>query len=151
MNIIGSDSPKFFECAAIMRKYLPHIEFMPHCKIIYDDNRYYGLITVSGDTVMYDHIIVDKFVANPEIIFTVLTTLFSMGSIVNTFIDIDNAQAQRFVKGVGFINTGYLRQTPKPLAIWSMTINEWQNNRIRRHFIEKQTPKQKTNTFRDIA
>ena len=100
---------------------------------------------------MYDHIIVDKFVANPEIIFTVLTTLFSMGGIVNTFIEIDNAQAQRFVKGVGFINTGYLRQTPKPLAIWSMTINEWQNNRIRRHFIEKQTLKQKTNTFRDIA
>ena len=139
MKIVGSDTPKFFECAAIMRKYLAHIDFMPHCKIIYDDNRYYGLVTVNGDTVMYDHIIVDKMVANPEIIFMVLTTLFSMGSIVNTFIEIDNVDAQRFVKGIGFTNTGNLRQQPKTLAIWSMTIDEWQNNRIRRHFIEKQT------------
>ena len=141
MNIVGSDSPKFFECAAIMRKYLPYIDFMPHCKIIYADNRYYGLITVDGDTVMYDHIILDKMVANPEVIFTVLTTLFSMGNIVNTFIDTDNAQAQRFVSGIGFINTGILRQKPKALAIWSMTADEWQNNRILRHFI-KTTDKQ---------
>lgn len=138
MRIIDSSKPEFYICASIIRKYLPHVVIEPECKIIYDKNRYYGLVTVSGGTVMYDHIIQDKTVCNPEFIFTVITTLFSMGDIVNTFIEIDNAQAQRFVKGVGFINTGYLRQAPKPLAIWSMTVGEWQNNRIRRHFIEKQ-------------
>lgn len=139
MNIIGSNKPKFFECAAIMRKYLPFIEFMSDCQIIYDDNRYYGLVTVNGDTVNYDHVILDKTVCNPEFIFTVIETLFRRGNVVNAFIEIDNTQAQRFVRGVGFINTGTLRQHPKPLAIWSMTADEWQNNRIRRHFLEKQT------------
>lgn len=142
MKIVGSDKPEFFECAAIMRKYLPHINFMPHCKIIYDDNRYYGLITYDSDTVMYDHIILDKTVCNPEFIFMVITTLFQFGVIINSFIEIDNTKAQRFVKGVGFINTGTIRQSPKPLAIWSMTLVEWENNRIRRHFLEKQTQKQ---------
>lgn len=140
MILIGSDSPKFFECGAIIRKYLPFVEIAPGCQIICDDNRYYGLITVNNGTVIYDHIILDKTVCNPEFIFVVLTTLFSMGNIINTFIDPENTQAQRFVKGIGFINTGILRQIPKTLAIWSMTINEWQNNRIRRHYIEKQTP-----------
>lgn len=142
MKIVGTENPAFFECAAIMRKYLPHIDFMPRCKIIYDDNRYYGLITSDGDTVMYDHIILDKTVCNPEFIFTVLTTLFSFGVIINSFIEIDNTKAQRFVKGVGFTNTGIIRQSPKPLAIWSMTLVEWENNRIRRHFLEKQSQKQ---------
>lgn len=141
MNIIGSDKPKFFECAAIMRKYLPFIEFRSDCQIIYDDNRYYGLITNNGGALVYDHVILDKTVCNPEFIFKVIETLFSRGYIVNSFIDTDNTPAQRFVKGVGFINTGTLRQLPKTLAIWSMTIDEWQNNRIRRHFI-KTTDKQ---------
>ena len=138
--MISSDKPKFFECAAIMRSYLPHIEFLPGCKIICDDNRYYGLITVSDGTVMYDHVIIDKTVCNPEFIFIVLSTLFSMGHILNTFIEVDNDKSQRFVKGLGFINTGTLRQDPKTLTIWSMTADEWKNNRIARHFIEKQTP-----------
>ena len=142
MIITGSDKPKFFECAAIMRKYLPHIEFMPDCLIIYDDSRYYGLITKNGRTVNYDHIILDKTVCNPEFISTVISTLFSFGDIVNSYIETDNAKAQRFVKGVGFINTGTIRQDPKDLAIWSMTAEEWKNNRILRHFLEKQTPKQ---------
>lgn len=142
MKIVGADKPEFFECAAIMRKYLPHINFMPHCKIIYDDNRYYGLITSDSDTVMYDHIILDKTVCNPEFIFMVITTLFQFGVIINSFIEIDNTKAQRFVKGVGFTNTGTIRQSPKPLTIWSMTLVEWENNRIRRHFLKKQTQKQ---------
>lgn len=149
MIIIGSDSPKFFEAAAIMRKYLPHIEFLPQCQIIVDDGRYYGLITKNGDTVNYDHVILDKMVCNPEIIFIVMTTLFSFGRIVNTFIDIDNKPAWKFVQGIGFINTGILRQTPKPLSIWSMTVEEWQENKIRKHFI-KQT-KQKPEHVSDLA
>lgn len=138
MRIIDSSKPEFYVCASVIRKYLEHVVIAPDCKIIYDENRYYGLITVSGGTVMYDHIILDKMVCNPEFIWVVLTTLFSMGGIINTFIDVDNTQAQRFVKGVGFINTGILRQFPKPLAIWSMTVGEWENNRIRRHFTQKQ-------------
>ena len=140
MIITGSDKPKFFECAAVMRKYLPHIEFMPDCMIINDSDRYYGLVTVHGRTVNYDHVILDKTVCNPEFIVTVISTLFSFGNIVNTYIETDNTKAQRFVEGVGFIKTGILRQDPKELAIWSMTLDEWENNRIRRHFIEKQTP-----------
>lgn len=138
MRIIDSSKPEFYVCASVIRKYLAHVVIAPECKIIYDENRYYGLITVSGGTVIYDHIILDKMVCNPEFIWTVITTLFSMGGIINTFIDVDNTQAQRFVKGVGFTNTGTLRQFPKPLAIWSMTVGEWENNRIRRHFTQKQ-------------
>ena len=134
MQIVGSDNPLFFEAAAIMRKYLPHIEFLPHCKIMFDKGRYYGLITANGNTVMYDHVILDRMVCNPEIIYIVLSTLFSFGRIVNTFIDSDNVDAQRFVSGIGFTNTGLLRQEPKPLKIWSMTIDEWQNNNIKKHF-----------------
>lgn len=143
MQIVGSESPLFFKAAAVMREHLPNIEFMPDCKIMFDDGRYYGLITKNGSTVLYDHVILDKFVCNPEIIFMVMTTLFSFGNIVNTFIDINNEPAQRFVRGVGFINTGALRQEPKTLAIWSMTINEWQTNTIRQHFIEQQKQTQK--------
>lgn len=136
MQIVGSESPLFFTAAAVMRKYLPHIEFLPECKIIFDEGRYYGLITTNGRTVNYDHVILDKFVANPEIVFIIISTLFRFGDIVNTFIDVDNKVAQRFVRGVGFINTGTLRQDPKPLAIWSMTVEEWQENNIRKHYIE---------------
>lgn len=137
MILVGSDSPLFFTGAAVMRKYLPHIEFMPHCKMIIDENRYYGLITKDGQTVMYDHVILDKMVCNPEFIFTVITALFSFGNVVNTFIDIDNKPAWKFVQGIGFTNTGILRQEPKPLSIWSMTIDEWQENKIRKHFIQQ--------------
>jgi hypothetical protein len=137
MQIVGTDNPLFFKAAAVMREYLPHIEFLPHCKIVFDDGRYYGLITPNGNTVNYDHVILDKMVCNPEIIFIIITTIFKFGSIVNTFIDKDNVNAQRFVRGIGFTNTGYLRQEPQPLAIWSMTIDEWQENKIRKHFIEQ--------------
>lgn len=136
MQIVGSDSPLFFKAAAVMRKYLPHIEFLPSCHIVFDENRYYGLITVNGGTVIYDHVILDRFVCNPEIIFIIITTLFSYGNIVNTFIDVDNKDAQRFVSGIGFTNTGILRQEPKPLAIWSMTVQEWLENKIRKHYIK---------------
>ena len=137
MQIVGSESPLFFTAAAVMRKHLPHIEFLPECKIVFDEGRYYGLITPNGRTVNYDHVILDKWVANPEIIFLIITTLFSFGDIVNTFIEVDNKIAQRFVCGVGFINTGTLRQEPKPLAIWSMTASEWQENNIRKHYIKQ--------------
>lgn len=140
MQIVGSDSPLFFTAASVMRKYLPNIEFLPHCKIIVEENRYYGLVTPNHGTVMYDHVILDKMVCNPEIIFIVLTTLFSFGGIVNTFIDINNEPAQKFVRGIGFTNTGILRQKPQPLSIWSMTIEEWQENKIRKHYIKQQKP-----------
>lgn len=140
MQIVGTDSPMFFKAAAIMRKYLPHITFMPACKIIYDENRYYGLVTVSGTTVNYDHVILDKTICNPEMVFIVLTTLFGFGNIVNAFITPDNISAWRFVQGIGFTNTGILRQEPQSLAIWSMTVNEWAANTLRQHFI-KQTQK----------
>ncbi len=140
MQIVGSESPLFFTAAAEMRKHLPNIEFLPSCKIVFDEGRYYGLITKNGGAVIYDHVILDKMVCNPEIIFMIITTLFSFGNIVNTFIDKDNVNAQRFVCGIGFTNTGVLRQEPKPLAIWSMTVQEWQENNIRKHFI-KQTQK----------
>ena len=146
MQIVGSDSPLFFKAAAVMREYLPGIDFMPRCKIMFDEGRYYGLITPYGDTVNYDHVILDRFVCNPEIIFLVISTLFTFGDIVNTFIDEDNAQAQRFVRGVGFTNTGTLRQKPKPLAIWSMTIDEWLENKIRKHFTEKKGMQDGTTT-----
>lgn len=149
MITVGSESPLFFTAAAVMRKYLPNIEFLPHCKIIFEDNRYYGLITPNGSTVMYDHVILDKMVCNPEIIFIVLTTLFGFGTIVNTFIEKDNVDAQRFVGGIGFTNTGILQQEPKPLAIWSMTIEEWQENKIRKHYIKQ--AEQKPEHVSDLA
>lgn len=148
MQIIGSESPLFFTAAAVMREYLPHIDFRADCKIIFEENRYYGLITKNGESVLYDHVILDRMVCNPEIIFIVITTLFSFGSIVNTFIDVNNAQAQRFVQGVGFKHTGVLRGQPMDLAIWSMTAAEWATNKIRLHFI-KQT--QKPENTSDLA
>ena len=150
MIIVGSDSPAFFTGAAVMRKYLPHIEFLPHCKMIIEDNRYYGLITPNCGTVNYDHVILDKMVCNPEIIFIVLTTLFEHGDIVNTFIETDNNPAWKFVQGVGFTNTGILRQHPQPLSIWSMTADEWQENNIRKHYI-KQAEQQKPEHVSDLA
>lgn len=140
MQIVGSDSPLFFKAAAVMREHLPHIEFMPSCQIVFDEGRYYGLITKNGETVIYDHLILDRTVCNPEMIFIVLTTLFGFGNIVNTFIDVNNAKAQRFVQGIGFKHTGILRGQPIDLAIWSMTAAEWATNKIRLHFI-KQTQK----------
>ena len=138
MKIIGSDKPEFFTHAAVIRKYLPRVDILSGCKIICIENRYYGLITVQSGAVIYDHIILDKMACNPEIIFIVMSTLFSFGDIVNVFIELDNDKSWRFVQGIGFTNTGILRQTPKSLAIWSMTVGEWKNNRIMRHFTEKQ-------------
>jgi hypothetical protein len=146
MQIVGSDSPLFYKAAVVMREYLPDIEFMPSCKIMFDDGRYYGLITKNGNNVMYDHVVIDKFVCNPEIIFIVMTTLFSFGSVVNTFIDVNNKQSERFVQGVGFKHTGILRGQPKDLAIWSMTAAEWATNKIRLHYI-----KQKPENTSDLA
>lgn len=140
MIIVGSESPLFYTAAAVMREYLPCIEFLPSCKIIFDDGRYYGLITANGGTVNYDHVILDKTVCNPEIIFMIMTTLFGFGVVVNTFIDVDNTKAQRFVQGIGFKHTGTLRGQPVDLAIWSMTRQEWAANTIRLHYI-KQTQK----------
>jgi hypothetical protein len=75
-----------------------------------------------------------------------MTTLFSFGSVVNTFIDVNNKQSERFVQGVGFKHTGILRGQPKDLAIWSMTAAEWATNKIRLHYI-----KQKPENTSDLA
>lgn len=137
LRLLGSDKPAFYRAAAVVRKYLPNVIIAPTCKIIESPGRYYGLITPDGCTVIYDHIIMDRMVCNPEFIFNVLTTLFTFGEIVNAFVETDNVESKRFLTGIGFINTGFLRQD-QILEIFSMTAHEWQNNRIRRHFIEKQ-------------
>lgn len=133
MRIIGSDKPDFYRAAAVIREYLPDVLIMPECKIIVDDNRYYGLVTPNGGTVIYDHVIRDRTVCNPEFIFTVISSLFTFAPIINAFVEQDNVASKRVLEGVGFIKTGILRQE-QSVDIYSMTAQEWQNNRIMRHF-----------------
>ena len=138
MQIVGSDKPEFYEKAAIIKRYLPLVVPSPDCQIIYDEGRYYGIVTPDGDNLCYDHVCLDPFFMIPQNIFMVLTTVFSMGSVVNAFVAPSNERSKRFLKGVGFINTGTLRQADGNWEIYSMTSAEWQNNRIRRHFLQKQ-------------
>ena len=138
MRIIGSDKADFYRAAAVIREHLPDVEIAPHCKILVDDNRYYGLITPTGKTVIYDHVIIDRTMCNPEFIYTALTTIFTFAPIINAFVEQTNVASKRFLDGIGFIKTGILRQG-EDLDIYSMTVQEWENNRIRRHFLEKQT------------
>ena len=64
--------------------------------------------------------------------------------IINAFVAPENTRSARFLNGVGFKKTGTLRQVCGDWDIYSMTADEWQNNRIRRHFIntQKQTQNQ---------
>ena len=137
MKIIESDKPEFYSAAAIIKENLPHAEITPGHKIICDDGRYYGLLYVIDGVATYDHVIIDKMCCNPEFIFMVLTYIFSVANICNCFIAQDNGPSIYFTSHLGFIHTGVLRQFPKPLAIYSMTVNEWMNNRIRQHVIKR--------------
>lgn len=143
LRLLDSSKPAFYRAAGVIREYLPDVIIAPTCKIIESPGRYYGLITPDGCTVIYDHVIIDKFVCNPEFIFKVLTTVFQFGDIMNTFVERDNTASRRFLDGLGFVHTGFLRQDTI-LEIYSMTAQEWENNRVRRHFIEKQTQKETT-------
>ncbi len=138
MRIVGSDKPEFFIAAAKIREYLPHVIMGPDCKIIYDSDRYYGIITPDGGNIIYDHVVLDPMFVNPQNVFMVLTTIFSFGTILNTFVEKGNGRAMRLLSGLGFINTGTLRQVDGDLEIYSMRADEWINNRIRQHFMEKQ-------------
>ena len=143
MQIIGSDKPAFYNAAAVVRRYLPLVQIADDCQIIYEKNRYYGIVNIDGENINYDHVCLDPWYMTPQHIFMVLTTLFSMGTVINAFVDPDNVRSKRFLNGVGFINTGILRQADGNWEIYSMTVQEWQNNRIRRHFLQqKQTQNQ---------
>lgn len=137
MKVIDSQSPEFYTAASVIKQHLPRVQITPQHKIIYDDGRYYGLLFVVDDVATYDHVILDRTVCNPEVIFMVLTYIFTNADICNVFIDSSNGASQRFASHLGFINTGYLRQFPETLAIYSMTSQEWVGNRIREHFIKR--------------
>ena len=139
MRVIESDLPYFYECAAVIKKHLPYCEITKKHKIIVEDNRYYGLLKIQGKNAVYDHIILDKTVCNPEFIFKVLTFIFSEADICNVFVVWDNIPSQKFTNGLGFTQTGILRQIPDALFMYSMTIQEWQKNKIRRHFCNSRT------------
>ena len=66
-----------------------------------------------------------------------LTYINSVANICNCFNAQHNVASMRLKSHLGFIHTGVLRQFPKSLAIYSMTVNEWMNNRIRQHVIKR--------------
>lgn len=149
MQIVGSDKPEFYQAASVIKAHLPLVVVSPECQIIYDENRYYGIITPDGDNLCYDHVCLDPWYMTPQHIFMVLTTVFSIGTVLNAFVAPENSRSKRFLNGVGFTNTGTLRQADGNWEIYSMTSAEWQNNRIRRHFLQKQS--QSENNTRGIA
>jgi len=144
MQIVGSDSPSFYRAAAVIREHLPLVAFNDGCKIIFDENRYYSVINIDNiGNVVYDHVCLDPWYMTPSHIFMVLTTVFSMGAVINAFVDPANIRSKKFLIGVGFTKTGILRQVNGNWEIYSMTRAEWYGNRVRRHFIQKQTQNEK--------
>lgn len=146
MHIVGSNEPAFYIAAAEIKKHLPHVEVAPSCHIIYAPGRYYGIITPDAGNVIYDHVVLDPWFVVPENVFMVLTTVFTFGDIINAFVENNNGRAMRLLSGLGFINTGTLRQVGGTLEIYSMRRDEWLNNRIRLHFCKTQSQKQTQNT-----
>lgn len=139
MHIVGSDAPEFYQCAAIIREHLPLVSFGDGARIIFDKNNYYAVINNDGNgNLIYDHVCLNPVWMVPTHIFMALTTAFTLGSVINAFVAPENTRSKKFLQGVGFINTGTLRQANGNWEIWSMTASEWQNNRIRRHFINMQ-------------
>lgn len=138
MQIVGSDNPEFYKAAAVIREHLPLVAFDDGCKIMFDAGRYYAAINTDGcGNLTYDHVCLDATWMTPTHVFMSLTTAFNLGSIINAFVAPSNARSKRFLKGVGFTNTGTLRQVNGCWEIWSMTAQEWQENRIRKHFISR--------------
>jgi len=145
MQIVGNDNPVFYTAAAVIREHLPLVVFGDGCKIMFDAGRYYAALNTDGNgNITYDHVCLDATWMTPTHVFMALTTAFSLGSVINAFVAPSNARSKRFLKGVGFVNTGTLRQANGNWEIYSMTLQEWENNRIRRHFInmQKQTQNQ---------
>ena len=143
MQIVGNDSPMFYKAAAVLREHLPFVAFNDGCKIMFDAGRYYAVLNTDGNgNLTYDHVCLDATWMTPTHVFMSLETAFGLGSVINAFVAPSNARSKRFLNGVGFINTGTLRQVDGCWEIWSMTGQEWQNNRIRRHIQQKQTQNQ---------
>lgn len=139
MQIVSSDSAEFYRCAAVIREYLPLAAFGDGARIIFDKNNYYAVINNDGNgNLTYDHVCLNPVWMTPTHIFMALTTAFTLGNVINAFVAPSNTRSKKFLSGVGFINTGTLRQANGDWEIYSMTASEWENNRIRRHFINMQ-------------
>lgn len=130
---------EFYENAAIIKKHLPAVVITNEHKIIYDEGRYYGLLLVDNGVGIYDHVIIDKTMNNPEFITNVLNFVFSNCVVCNCFIDVKNTASCRYTQGVGFEFMGYLPYADKTCAIYSMSIQKWLDNPIRKHYLERES------------
>lgn len=130
---------EFYEKAAIIKKHLPAVVITNEHKIIYDEGRYYGLLLVNNGVGIYDHVIIDKSMNNPEFITKVLDFVFSNCSICNVFINTKNNASRRYVEGIGFGFMGYLPYVDRVCAIYSMSIQNWLDNRIRKHYLKRES------------
>jgi hypothetical protein len=134
-----SDRVEFYEKAAIIQKHLPEVIITNEHKIICDDGRYYGMLAVNDEVGIYDHVILNSTVSNPEFIFKVFSYIFSQCVICNSFIDTKNMRARRYVQGLGFDFMGYLPYKDKTCAIYSMSIQKWLDNPIRNHYLKRES------------
>lgn len=134
-----SDRVEFYEKAAIIQKHLPEVIITNEHKIICDDGRYYGMLAVNDEVGIYDHVILDSTVSNPEFIFKVFSYIFSQCVICNSFIDTKNMRARRYVQGLGFDFMGYLPYKDKICAIYSMSIQKWLDNPLRNHYLKRES------------
>lgn len=134
-----SDRVEFYEKAAIVQKHLPEVVITNNHDIICDDGRYYGLIAINDEVAIYDHVILDSTVSNPEFIFKVFSYIFSRAIICNCFINIENKRAMKYTKGLGFELCGYLPYKDKVCAIYTMSIQKWLDNRIRNHYLKRES------------
>lgn len=130
---------EFYENAAIIKKHLPAVVITNEHKIIYDEGRYYGLLLVDNGVGIYDHVIIDKTMNNPEFITNVLNFVFSNCVVCNCFIDVKNTASCRYTQGIGFDFMGYLPYVDKTCAIYSMSIQKWLDNPIRKHYLERES------------
>lgn len=130
------DKVEFYEKASIIKKHLPAVVITNEHTILCDDDRYYGLLAVDDEVGIYDHVILDSTVSNPEFIFKVFSYIFSRCVRCNCFIDAKNMRARRYTQGLGFDFMGYLPYKDKVCCIYSMSIQNWLDNKIRLHYIK---------------
>lgn len=131
-----TDRVEFYERAAIIKKHLPDVIITNEHTILCDDGRYYGLLAVNDEVGVYDHVIIDKTMNNPEFITKVLEYVFSQCVVCNCFIDTKNLASRRYVQGIGFDFMGYLPYKDRVCCIYSMSIQKWLDNRIRNHYLK---------------
>ena len=131
-----TDKVEFYEKAAIIKKHLPDVIITNEHTILCDDGRYYGLLAVNDEVGIYDHVILDSTVSNPQFIFTVFNYIFSRCVICNCFINTENKRARRYTTGLGFDFMGYLPYKDKTCCIFSMSIQKWLDNSIRNHYLK---------------